>query len=365
MQLEIRVGAEAGRVVPLSKSVTIGRDQSCDLVLDDADVSRRHAYLDPRPDGRVDLQDLGSRNGSYVNGRRVDLFVLKGGEQLRFGSTVLMASLDQTVVGNSGVQRAAEYDDTKATVVPLPPTAPTPPPSPVRPPASPAAAPLRDRKRLPAPQTVRRGRPRRGVLVAVGIGALLGVALVASQLFLPGYAENRTADRLTSNGGNADVSISAFPALRLIAKHGDRLAIDARDVRLDPNQGQSRVLEDLDRFEEVDVELTDSFAPPIEISKASLRRRKERKTYSFRLDGKASGASLLDYTQGGASSALSEIEGLAGSITGISTAISIDLDAVLESDDGRPRIVSGAGTIGGFPASLFVQMISSALTARL
>lgn len=375
MQLEIKVGAEAGRIVPLSGNrLTIGRDQSCDLVLEDSDVSRTHARLDPLPDGRVELRDLGSRNGSYVNGRRVDSCVLKGGEELRLGGTVLMTSLEQTVVGSVGARTAPRHDaDTQAAPAPPPPATPGSATPPVRPAhdrrqgaGTAAPAPLGDRNQSAIRPTAHRGRRiRRGALVALGIVAVVVAVLAASEGFLPGYAENRAADRLTRNGGSADVSISAFPALRLVAKHGDRLTVDAREVRLDPNEGQSRVLGDLDRFEEVNVKLSDSSAPPIEISRASLKRAKDERSYRFRLDGEASGASLLDYTQGGSSGALSEIEDLAGSITGVTTAVSIDLDARLESDDGRPRIVSGGGTIGGFPASLFVQMISSALTERL
>lgn len=54
---------------PLNRSVTIGRSSTCDVVIDDALVSRQHAtiVLGPRPV----LRDLNSFNGTYVSGRRL------------------------------------------------------------------------------------------------------------------------------------------------------------------------------------------------------------------------------------------------------------------------------------------------------
>ena len=69
----------------LTRSVVVGRDATCDLVLDDAGVSRRHARLDPG-DGGWHVTDLGSANGTCVNGTRLDEAFLVGGETLRFGT---------------------------------------------------------------------------------------------------------------------------------------------------------------------------------------------------------------------------------------------------------------------------------------
>ncbi len=61
-----------GSEIPLSDTglFVIGRASSCELVLDDAQVSRRHAALDPRADGPWIL-DLESRNGVFVNGEKI------------------------------------------------------------------------------------------------------------------------------------------------------------------------------------------------------------------------------------------------------------------------------------------------------
>jgi len=54
----------------ISKAIIIGRDQTCDLVIADRQVSRRHARLKPTVEG-VLLEDLGSRNGTYLQGNQL------------------------------------------------------------------------------------------------------------------------------------------------------------------------------------------------------------------------------------------------------------------------------------------------------
>ena len=88
-ELEIVTGPLAGRRVPLRAEVTVGRADT-DLELNDAEVSRAHAVLRPRPDGSVEVEDLDSTNGTYVDERLATrTAILQPGQQLRFGSTVL------------------------------------------------------------------------------------------------------------------------------------------------------------------------------------------------------------------------------------------------------------------------------------
>jgi hypothetical protein len=64
--------------------LSIGRDDDCDLVLDEATISRRHALLRRTPEGWA-LRDLGSTNGTRVNGWRVDSAALRPGDELTLG----------------------------------------------------------------------------------------------------------------------------------------------------------------------------------------------------------------------------------------------------------------------------------------
>ncbi|HLW00225.1 MAG TPA: FHA domain-containing protein [Ktedonobacterales bacterium] len=64
-------GAGAGQVFALSKAVlTIGRDSGCDITISDASISRQHAQIIRQEMGWY-LQDLGSRNGTAINGQRL------------------------------------------------------------------------------------------------------------------------------------------------------------------------------------------------------------------------------------------------------------------------------------------------------
>lgn len=85
----VRGGGMAGTALELSRVVVIGRDGGCDLALPDEQVSGRHVALEPRADGTVVLTDLGSTNGTFVNGHRLSgPVLLSGGEELLLGGTL-------------------------------------------------------------------------------------------------------------------------------------------------------------------------------------------------------------------------------------------------------------------------------------
>lgn len=104
MWLTVRNGPRRGATAEIvDAAVVVGRDDDCDLVLEDLKSSRRHARLEPQPDGTVALRDLGSSNGTYVDGERVEAAVLRGGEQLQFGDAVVTLSLEQPRTGRSTI----------------------------------------------------------------------------------------------------------------------------------------------------------------------------------------------------------------------------------------------------------------------
>lgn len=72
---------------------TIGRDPKADIFLNDRTVSRKHATL-TQVSGTVILQDQGSLNGTYVNNELVDEAELRAGDQIQFGTFLLMFHKD-------------------------------------------------------------------------------------------------------------------------------------------------------------------------------------------------------------------------------------------------------------------------------
>ena len=89
-RLVVVEGSLRGTSVPLgTSSVLIGRAPSCTLVIDDISLSSRHARLFPEVSGWV-IEDLGSTNGTFVAGRRIDQPTpVPLGAQVRVGTNVL------------------------------------------------------------------------------------------------------------------------------------------------------------------------------------------------------------------------------------------------------------------------------------
>lgn len=83
------------RNIPLAKDVVvIGRGQDCDLVLEDNNLSRRHCQIRRVP-GQFRLEDLQSKNGTYVNGRRVEWMDLSPGDLITIGDQMLVFKQDE------------------------------------------------------------------------------------------------------------------------------------------------------------------------------------------------------------------------------------------------------------------------------
>lgn len=75
-------GAVFGKVFPVTGPVAIGRAPECDISVQAEEISRRHALVKPNQDG-LSVEDLGSSNGTYINGRRVQQGFLNPGDELR------------------------------------------------------------------------------------------------------------------------------------------------------------------------------------------------------------------------------------------------------------------------------------------
>jgi len=83
--LLVRVGAK-GQSYPLSRQAVVGRLDSCDIPINDSSVSREHARINQMGDD-YSVEDLGSTNGTMVNGQTIRGVVrLKPGDMITFGS---------------------------------------------------------------------------------------------------------------------------------------------------------------------------------------------------------------------------------------------------------------------------------------
>jgi len=90
-QLIMRSGPTPGAAFTLEgDQLTIGRDSTNEITINDAEVSRRHARLTFQG-GKYVLEDLGSTNGTFVNGQRLaGPRVLKAGEVVSFGEQIVL-----------------------------------------------------------------------------------------------------------------------------------------------------------------------------------------------------------------------------------------------------------------------------------
>lgn len=79
-----------GKMLPLSGEMVLGRHPKADLPLDEEGVSRKHAALRVAADGSVIIRDLGSTNGTFVNGERVYELVLKDGDKIQIGGVTIL-----------------------------------------------------------------------------------------------------------------------------------------------------------------------------------------------------------------------------------------------------------------------------------
>jgi len=107
--------------------VLVGRDPSCEMVIEDKSVSRRHAYFERRGAGWA-IVDQGSANGTFINGAQVMEAELQDGQELRLGMVPLRVELESAMAGTVLMQSPVQG----TVMMPaggLPPMAPAAPPA--------------------------------------------------------------------------------------------------------------------------------------------------------------------------------------------------------------------------------------------
>jgi len=92
---------------PLARTVVLGRDSTCDIVIPDRQVSRYHARITPTQEGMI-LEDLGSKNGTHCNGTPLTTpLVLQDGDmvQIALAQKFQFLTSDATVPLTEGASR--------------------------------------------------------------------------------------------------------------------------------------------------------------------------------------------------------------------------------------------------------------------
>ena len=119
-------GADQGKRFELTASpISLGRDNTNPIRLHDTEVSRRHAEV-RRVDSTYGVVDLGSANGTYVNGQAVDQSPLRSGDRLQLGQTVMLfneaqtGSTDREVASRVTMLAPASPDDRSAILKSIP-----------------------------------------------------------------------------------------------------------------------------------------------------------------------------------------------------------------------------------------------------
>lgn len=184
--LKVISGPAAGQTLEVEADVVIGR-QGADLTIPDEEISRRHAVVRPVERGVV-VEDLGSTNGTFVNGEAVtEPVTITLGSTLRVGNSEIAIELDlaaptklREVIPAGEPTVARELPPPTAATPAPPPPATEPPPSKPPPggPRGPAPPP-----RYGGPSDSGRSGPPKPALIA---GAVLAVAVAVALVLILG-----------------------------------------------------------------------------------------------------------------------------------------------------------------------------------
>jgi pSer/pThr/pTyr-binding forkhead associated (FHA) protein len=178
----MRAGPNVGKTFELElPEVTIGRDVSNQISINDAEVSRKHVRLILKGNG-YEIEDLGSTNGTFVNGQRISGPVqLKVGDLVAFGENVVLM-FDGNVDPDATVLSKANKDNLQTMIA----SAPIPTPAPAAAPAksAPAPAPVYSGQ-VPSSAVQEPTRPKKKTkLVWIIVPILILLCICAVGLFL-------------------------------------------------------------------------------------------------------------------------------------------------------------------------------------
>jgi S1-C subfamily serine protease len=225
VRLRFDSGDRSGETLEVdAESLTIGRESDADLVLDDPDVSRRHARIYRGPDGGWLAEDLGSTNGTRIDGLRLDApRSLAPGQKLKMGNTVLtVLEVDPGATRVRDRSDTPGMDRTSVRDVPVPAAAAPPPrqPPPPQQPPAPRQPAQPDRSASRIQSAIERVRLQRSAKRATILaGAALGIALLVIVLAVAGVFSGDSTPSVESVVSN----VTPSTVLVVTNKDGKRL----------------------------------------------------------------------------------------------------------------------------------------------
>jgi two-component system cell cycle response regulator len=91
LYLIVIAGNAVGEMYQIRKeSVEIGRESDCDITIRDVGISRRHARISRSGSADIYIEDLGSTNGTYINGEQIAKKLLNDGDRIQLGRTTIL-----------------------------------------------------------------------------------------------------------------------------------------------------------------------------------------------------------------------------------------------------------------------------------
>jgi hypothetical protein len=220
-------------------------------------------------------------------------------------------------------------------------------------------------------------RPTRGsdrmaamkIFVAVAIGVVVLGAV--TQLVIPGFVERKIESNLKerSDAGEVVADVKAFPAVRLLWGSGDRLEVRGRGLKIDLAQRTDDPLGQIDGFDEVDIDLTDLTAGPVDVQAFSLVRGEDDTSYYLRMDAETTPTSLAESVGGTLGGDLgSAIAGAASDVLLGEGAVDVPIAVeaqVSRGNGGTLDVDAAQASVAGVPTGPFAEAMVQAVLENL
>jgi len=207
------------------------------------------------------------------------------------------------------------------------------------------------------------------IFVAVVIGVVVLGAV--TQLVIPGFVERKIESNLEerSDGGEAVADVKAFPAVRLLWGSGDKLEVRGRGLEIDLAKRTDDPLGQIDGFDEVDIDLTDLTAGPVDVQAFSLVKNEDDTSYYLRMDAETTPTSLAESVGGtlggdlGSAIAAAASDVLLGE-GAVNVPIAVEAQ-VSRGDGGTLDVDAAEASVAGVPTGPFAEAMVQAVLENL